>query len=144
MVIIMQTQTSDSTIDVNAVVDLLDTPTSDLISTDDNSGIAVELLDKSQTADLTDIVKTVAEKKATGKKATDKVAAEKPAKEVKVKERCKADVAKEIFAKMFGKEGVERKHIIKAFQDPDLFGDLTPLTEAGASTYYQKLAPKKS
>lgn len=49
----------------------------------------------------------------------------------------KMDLAKEIYNRMSA-EGKARKDIIKAFVDE------AKLTQAGAATYYQKLAPKKS
>jgi hypothetical protein len=124
MVILMSTEN----VDVNDVVDSFeDVAVSDLVTTDSDDGVVVEL--------EAPVVDSVPEPKAPAKK-------EKPVKEPKVHVATKADYAASIFAKMFGQEGIARKDIILAFQDPANFGDLEPLTKAGAGTYFQKLTKK--
>lgn len=54
--------------------------------------------------------------------------------EVKV---TKADVAREVFKRMYGTEGVARKNIIAA-----LIAE-AKLTKAGAATYYQNMVAKR-
>lgn len=49
------------------------------------------------------------------------------------KSKSKMDKAKEVFEEMYGKEGVERKHIINEFVQR------CELTNAGASTYYNTI-----
>lgn len=49
----------------------------------------------------------------------------------------KTDLARKVFDEMFGKKGVERKHII------DEFISKVGLTKAGASTYYQNIKREK-
>ncbi len=46
----------------------------------------------------------------------------------------KMDKAREMFLDLFGKDGIQRKDIIEAFQN-----DPVKLTKAGAGTYYAKL-----
>lgn len=53
-----------------------------------------------------------------------------------VKAESKADVARKIFAEMYGKEGVARKDIIKRFETE------AGLTKAGAATYHQQMVKK--
>lgn len=65
----------------------------------------------------------------------NEVPVDPPAAEPKVPS--KMDLAKTIYARLTA-EGKARKDIIKAFMDE------AGLTKAGAATYYQKLAPKKS
>ena len=117
-----------------------------LFGTDDDDGVVSGVI-VGETAGLTsetpEIVVIVTDGEKPAKEP--KVKADKPAKEPKVpkvKEKSKMDWAREIFNRMYGQEGVERKHIIQAFQLDGNFGELEPLTMAGAGTYYQKLAPK--
>jgi hypothetical protein len=124
MVITMSTEN----VDVNDVVDSFeDVAVSELITTDSDDDVVVEL--------EIPVVEPVVE--APTKK-------EKPVKEPKIHVKSKADFAGEIFARMFGQEGIARKDIIKAFQDPANFGVLEPLTKAGSGTYYQQLTKKTS
>ena len=128
MVILMSTENFD----VNEVVDSFeDTSVSDLITTDSDDGVVVDLGSPVVVLE-TPVVEPIVEK----------VKTVKPEKEPKVHVKTKADFAREIFAEMFGQEGIARKDIIQAFQNPANFGELEPLTLAGAGTYYQKMAPK--
>jgi hypothetical protein len=122
---------SIETLDLNEVVDSFeDTAVSELITTDSDDGVVVELGSPVVVLDTPVVDVPVKEKKV------------KPEPVEKVHVKTKADYAREIFAAKFGQEGIARKDIIKAFQDPANFGGLEPLTPAGAGTYYQQLTKK--
>ena len=55
---------------------------------------------------------------------------------VEVKGPTKTEIAQEIFTRMYGQEGIERKHVIA------LFIKDVQLTKAGAATYYQNFVKK--
>lgn len=55
----------------------------------------------------------------------------------KEKEITKADLAREIFDRMYGQPNVRRKDILKAFEDE------AGLTKNGANTYYQNIKKAK-
>jgi hypothetical protein len=61
-------------------------------------------------------------------------AIDKPSTTANKNEPSKMDNAREVFLKMFGRNGIQRKDIILAFQS-----DRVKLTKAGAGTYYSKL-----
>lgn len=118
----MQTVSSNvigSSVDLAGVVDLLDQD-NDLIGTDSDDGVALEIIAAKN--EIKDEPKT--------DKVADKVAkTETPA---EPKAPSKMDGARAIFVANFGKEGVERKHIIKQFEG-------LGCSKACAATYYQNL-----
>jgi hypothetical protein len=92
--------------------------------------IAPELLDKSQTFEPEVAAPVDGFDKEIGKILDT---AFKPVEE---KPTPKTVICAKIFAEMYGKEGVERKHIIKAFMEK------AGCTKSGAGTYHQNLVSK--
>lgn len=104
-----------------------------VITTDSDDGVITNLTDTSPTEEVTEVVEKEVVK-------PEKVA--KPEKEVKEHVKTKADYAREVFDRMHGQEGIARKDVITALQDAANFGELDPLTKAGAGTYYQNFTKK--
>lgn len=102
----------------------------ELITTDSDDGVVTSLTDTSTTEEEEEEVEK------------EVVTTEKVVKEPKVHVKTKADYAREIFARLHGQEGIARKDVIIALQDSANFGDLDPLTKAGAGTYYQNFTKK--
>lgn len=105
-----------------------------VITTDSDDGVITNLTDTSPTEEVTEVTEAPVVEKPT------KLA--KPEKEVKEHVKTKADYAREVFDRMHGQEGIARKDVITALQDGTNFGDLEPLTKAGAGTYYQNFTKK--
>lgn len=110
--------TENNNVDVNNVVDNLDLSELDNIGRLDESDLPGS---KPLESDESDNVETAP------------VVAAAP---VAVTAPTKADLAREIFAKMYGKPNVARKDVINAFIAE------AGLTKAGAGTYYQNFTKK--
>ena len=105
----------DMNTDINDLVDYYDND-NELITTDDDDNVGVSLSGEESDIEVEETPTNI--------------------EVVVVKPLTKTQIAQEIFTRMYGKEGIERKHIIKMFESDAL------LTHAGAGTYYQKFTNK--
>ena len=70
------------------------------------------------------------------RQSSEDISKTETAKETETKSKAKTtkmDLAKDVFGRMYGKNGIKRKDIIKAFIED------CGLTKAGAGTYYAKI-----